>query len=79
MAMQSQNIATEKHQDPLGGSSQTAEDWERCARILAQHSEEMVQRWKSEIDMLLVFVSVCIVRLESCELISSRPVYSLPS
>lgn len=56
--IQFQNVASEKPLDRLGGSSQTEEDWEHCARILAQHSEEMVQRWKSEIDMLLVFVSV---------------------
>ncbi|EJF63466.1 hypothetical protein DICSQDRAFT_168357 [Dichomitus squalens LYAD-421 SS1] len=37
---------------------QCGEDWERCARILAQHSDEMVQRWKSEIDMLLVFAGL---------------------
>ncbi|KAM5533444.1 hypothetical protein V8D89_012882 [Ganoderma adspersum] len=52
------NVSPEKPQDRLGGSSQTEEDWERCARILARHSEEMVQRWKSEIDMLLVFAGL---------------------
>ena len=68
MVIQSQDTTSEKPQLQLG-SSQTGDEWEHCARILAQHSEEMVQRWKNGIDMLLVFVGLCIVHLESCELI----------
>ncbi|KAI0712098.1 hypothetical protein C8Q76DRAFT_784793 [Earliella scabrosa] len=43
-------------QSPL--RSDTTEDWERCARILENHSGDMIQRWKSEIDMLLVFAGL---------------------
>ena len=35
---------------------QTAKAWDECAQILQSHSDQMIARWKAEIDMLLVFV-----------------------
>ena len=58
--------------------NQSREDWERCASILAQHSDEMVQRWKSEIDMLLVFVSHLLRLEDRSKLRGPRLVYFPP-
>ncbi|KAI0354892.1 hypothetical protein OH77DRAFT_369572 [Trametes cingulata] len=40
---------------PEGGA---AKDWEKCAQVIQRHSDQLVQRWKEEIDMLLVFAGL---------------------
>ncbi|TBU29785.1 hypothetical protein BD311DRAFT_777242 [Dichomitus squalens] len=32
--------------------------WDECAQILQSHSDQMIARWKAEIDMLLVFAGL---------------------
>ena len=38
-----------------GGASAA---WAKCAAVVKSHSDEMVKRWKDEIDTLLVYVSI---------------------
>ncbi|KAI0770224.1 hypothetical protein C8Q74DRAFT_1369429 [Fomes fomentarius] len=35
-----------------------SEGWRRCTRVLEQHSDQLVYRWKAEIDMSLVFAGL---------------------
>ena len=43
--------------DQLYNTDEKAQAWSEIADIVKQYSDEMIQRWNSEIDTMLVFVS----------------------
>ena len=46
----------------ISTSQEREEAWKFCATAIERHYEERLKRWNAELDMLLVFVRVTLVR-----------------
>lgn len=51
---------------------QKAEAWSKAAGMVQTYSDEMIKRWKEEIDTYLVFVRRCTIAAHESTLLSKE-------